>query len=349
MTTIRDVARVARVSPATVSRVLSGRSSVNKVMASRVWKAVEELDYRPSGVARSLRTQQSRVWGTIVSDIRNPFYPDLLRGLEDSAQEAGYALVTGNADERMDKENAYLDLFVAERVAGVVISSASPEHSGVGRLLKQGIPVVAVDREIEQYPVDTVLSDNEGGSYQAASHLLSQGYRRIACITGPADRPTAMHRLEGFLRAHEEHGVEVDRSLIRHADFKTAGGYAAAYDLLTLVDPPDAVYTCNNLMTAGLLEAAGQLKLQTPTDFALVGFDEIPLANLLRTPLTTVSQPAYQMGSTAAKMLLSRANGDRSPARRVVLPVELRLRASSLRAASIPRATRATERIREDA
>jgi LacI family transcriptional regulator len=340
VTTIRDVAEAAGVSPATVSRVLSHRARVNAEMASRVWKAAKDLDYRPSGIARSLRTRQSRVWGVVVSDIRNPFYTDLLRGVEDTAQEAGYALVMGNADERSDKESSYLDLFVAERVGGVILSSASSDHTDVARLLNQGIPVVAIDREMPEIVVDTVLADNEGGAYQAASHLLSQGFHRIACITGPADRSTAAHRLAGFMRAHEDYRVEVDPLLVRHADFKVAGGYATAYDLLTRATPPDALFVTNNLMTVGVLEAAAQLKLRNPRDFALVGFDEMPLANLLPSPLTTVAQPSYEMGSMAAKMLISRAAGDVGPARRVVLPVDLRIRASSLRPARLPGARR---------
>jgi LacI family transcriptional regulator len=334
--TISDVAAAAGVSPATVSRVLSRRASVNAEMASRVWKAVKDLDYRPSGIARSLRTRQSRVWGVIVSDIRNPFYTDLLRGLEDTAQEAGYALVIGNADERPDKESSYLDLFLAERVGGVVMSSASRDHAEVARLINQGIPVVAIDREMPDIAVDAVLADNEGGAYQAVSHLLSQGFHRIACITGPADRPTAMHRLAGFMRAYKDYRLNVDPLLVRHADFKVAGGYVTAYDLLTRANPPDALFVTNNLMTVGVLEAAAQLKLRNPRDFALVGFDEMPLANLLPSPLTTVAQPAYEMGGMAAKMLINRAAGDLGPARRVVLPVDLRIRATSLRTAHLP-------------
>ena len=331
VTTIKEVAQAAGVSPSTVSRVLSNHPTVDPEMARRVFKAADDLDYHPSRIARSLRTQESRVWGVVVSDIRNPFYTDLLRGLEDTAQEAGYSLVVGNADERLEKESSYLELFAAERVAGVVLSAASQEHTDIATLRSHNIALVVVDREIHGEAIDTVLADNEGGAFAATSHLIGQGYRRIACITGPTDRTTAIDRLNGYLRAHEVARLPVDPSLVRHGDFRQAGGYAAAYELLTETPGPDALFVGNNLMTIGALEATAQLGLRHPEDVGLVGFDEIPLASLLRSPVSVVEQPAYRIGSEAARLLLMRARGDRTPPRRVVLPVELRVRASSLR------------------
>lgn len=331
MTTIKEVARAAGVSSATVSRALARRPTVDPVLAGRVWQAALDLSYRPSRIARSLRTRQTTVWGVLVSDIRNPFYTELLRGLEDTAQAAGYALLIGNADERLDKEASYLDLFVAERVAGVVLSAASQESTDITSLSNQGIPVVAVDRGLHGQAVDTVLADNEGGAYQVTRHLFGQGYRRIACVTGPADRTTATDRLAGYVRAHAEAGVDVEDALVRHSDFRQRGGYTAAYDLLTAARPPDALFVANNLMTIGALEVVAQLGLRLPEDLGVVGFDEIPLASLLRTPVSVVAQPAYEMGRTAANLLLKRAQGDQGPPLRVVLPVEIRVRASSLR------------------
>jgi LacI family transcriptional regulator len=267
----------------------------------------------------------------VVSDIRNPFYTDVLRGLEDAARGAGYSLVIGNGDERLDKEAAYLDLFVAERLAGVVISAASQEHTDVAAVLNQGIPVVAIDRELHRQAVDTVLVDNEAGAYQATRHLLGQGYGRIACITGPSDRTTAVDRLAGYRRACTEVGLDVDESMVRHADFRQTGGYASAYELLTSTRPPDAIFATNNLMTIGVLEAAAQLGLRPPDDIGIVGFDDIPLASLLAVPPSVVVQPAYEIGAAAAAQLLRRCQGEVGPPHRLVLPVEFRARATSLR------------------
>ena len=172
-------------SAATVSRVLAGRSTVDPALSARVRRAASELGYSPNGVARSLRRRQSSAWGVVVSDIRNPFYTELLRGLEDTAKDAGYSLVIGNADEQLDKEASYVELFAAERMAGVVISPASQRDTDVAVLIGHGIPVVGIDRELHDQSVDTVLVDNQGGAYEATRHLLGQGFRRIACITGP--------------------------------------------------------------------------------------------------------------------------------------------------------------------
>jgi len=336
VTTVKDVAKAAGVSPSTVSRALAGKPTVDPELVVRVQRAASDLQYRPSRIARSLRTRESRVWGVVVSDLRNPFYTDLLRGLEDTAQEAGYLLVIGNADERVEKETSYLELFVAERVAGVVLSAASQANAEVAMLRNQQIPLVVIDRAVDGENVDTVLADNVGGAFAATSHLISQGYRRIACIAGPADRTTSVDRLSGYLRAHAEAGLAIDESLIRHSDFRQAGGYATVYELLTGPLPPDALFVCNNLMAIGALEAAAQLGLRHPEDLGLVAFDEIPLASLLRSPVSVVAQPAYQIGSEAARLLLKRAQGDTAPPRRIVLPVELRVRASSLRQMMMP-------------
>jgi LacI family transcriptional regulator len=332
MTTIKDVARRAGVSPATVSRVLTGRKSVASALAERVQGAVHELNYRPSAVARSLRTQRTKVWGMIISDIRNPFFTDLVRGVEDGARRYGYSLILGNADERLDKEAAYIELFVAERMAGVIISPASQKMTDVRLLREHGMPVVAVDRELSDDGVDAVLVDNEGGAYAATAHLIEQGFERIACVTGPDDRTTATARLDGYLRAHAAVGRVVEPGMVRHSDFKQTGGYASAVDLLSARTRPDAFFIANNLMTLGALEAFAERGCEVPGDVGVVGFDDMPWAALLRPPLTTIAQPAYAMGETTAELLYQRGSGDKSPPRRVILAAELRIRASSIRA-----------------
>jgi LacI family transcriptional regulator len=331
MPTIKDVARTAGVSPATVSRVLSGKDSVDPELARRVRATALELDYRPSSVARSLRTKRRAVWGIIVSDIRNPFFTELVRGVEDAAQQAGYALIVGNADERYDKEASYVDLFVAERMAGVILSPASQAMSDVGPLLDHAVPVITVDRELHRTGVDSVLVDNEGGGYQATKHLLLQGYGRIACITGPADRTTASSRLAGYVRAHREAGLPIEDELVRRADFKETGGAQAAENLLALSRPPDALFVTNNQMTLGALDAISRRGLKVPDDLGIVGFDDPPWAGLICPPLTAVAQPAYDIGATAADLLVRRIARASDGPERIVLPTSLIVRASSVR------------------
>ena len=330
MATIQDVARTAGVSPATVSRVLAGKAGVDATLAARVRLAASELRYRPSGIARSLRTRKSTVWGVIVSDIRNPFFTDLVRGVEDAAREMGYSIILTNTDEQAEKEKSYVELFAGERMAGAIIVPASQSKTDVTILLDQGVPVVSVDREVERCALDTVLSDNEGGAYQATTHLLDQGFRKIACITGPTDHSTAIGRTAGYQRAMAER-LRDGAGLVRYADFKQAGGYVAAYGLLSGPIRPDALFVANNEMTLGALEAIEQLGLVAPDDVGVVGFDDPPWASLLRPRLTAVSQPSYDMGIAAAGMLASRIRGDDSPPRTVIMRTELHVRGSSLR------------------
>jgi LacI family transcriptional regulator len=326
---IGDVARRAKVSPATVSRVLNGSGSVSADRVERVREAAAALGYTPSSAARALRQQRTRVWAAIVADIENPFFTAVVRGIEDAALAEGHRLVLGNSDEDLEKEAAYLDIAVAEQMAGVVIAVASARDSRLDALLERGIPVVAIDRRPRRHEdaVDSVLVDNEAGARQATTHLLEVGATRIACITGPARVSTAAERLSGYQRALRAHGVAVDADLVRRADFKEDGGYAATRTLLAGRRRPDALFVANNLMTLGALRAVDEAGLSVPEDLLLVGFDDAPWTTLVSPKLTVVAQPTHEIGRQAA-LLLATASAD-LPARHVVLPPTLLVRGST--------------------
>jgi LacI family transcriptional regulator len=326
---IGDVARHAGVSPATVSRVLNGTGVVSAGRAERGRIAAAALGYQPHGPARALRSQRTRIWAAIVADVENPFFTSLVRGIEDVAQERGYRLVLCNTDEDLDKEAGYVEIAIAERMAGVVIAVASTTESKLAPLREHGIPVVAVDRRLADASIDSVVIDNRLGAAQATEHLLARGARRVACITGPARLSTATERLAGYEDALRRHGRKVERSLVRRADFKQDGGHRAARSLLALPDPPDGLFVCNNLMTLGALHAIREAGLRVPENVALVGFDEAPWAALTSPPLSVVAQPAYEMGRAAAARL---AEAERGEIRHVVLAPTLRVRQSSERA-----------------
>lgn len=332
MTTIQEVARRAGVSPATVSRVLNGNTSVHPDLVQRVRDAVAQLSYQPNGMARNLRRSESTLWAVIVSDVSNPFFTSMVRGVEDVAQDLGYSVVLCNSDESRAKEAGYLAAAVADRMAGVIISPASTTDTDVSDLVSHGIPVVAVDRRVAGTEVDTVLVDNELASQVATEHLLDMGYRRIACITGPSQAMTASERLAGYLTALRGHGIDPGQDLIRHADFRQAGGYSAMTSLLTEAGP-DAVFVANNLMTVGAIECLFDRRIEIPREMGLVGFDEPPWANLIRPSLSTVSQPTYQMGRMAGELLAARragrGTGPARPPRQKVLHATLNVRASS--------------------
>lgn len=332
MPTIYDVATEAGVSPATVSRVLNGRADVSPALAQRVHAAVSQLDYRPNGVARNLRRRATTVWGLIISDIGNPFFTAMVRGVEDAAHEAGYSLVLCNSDDDLDKERRYIEIALAEQMAGVIISPAAEAASDLSLLVERGIPVVAVDRRLARLDVDTVLVDNIRGARLATDHLIDAGCARIACITGPTRTTTAAERLDGYRLAHEIAGRKVDPDLVVLENFKEDGGYDGAQRLLGLDRPPDGIFVANNLMTVGALEALVDAGVEIPHDMLVVGFDDIPWARLTRPRLTTVHQPTYDMGHEAGRLLTARIAAEPGLARTIVLPPSLQVRESSTRA-----------------
>jgi LacI family transcriptional regulator len=327
--TIADVARLAQVSTATVSRVINGNTEVDPVLTDRVRIAIGELNYRPSRVARSLRTRRSSVLAVIISDIRNPFFTDMVRGIEDVAYAHNYSLVLCNAEDDPAKESDYLRLAVDEHMAGVVLAPASPTDTDLKTLRAAGVPVVTVDRRLVDDDIDRVLIDNVGGAATAVEHLWQSGFRRIGCVSGPVALSTGEDRLAGYRKGLAAHGVDYDEQLVAFGDFHEESGIRAMRQLLALPEPPDAVFVANNLMTLGALDAIASTSLRVPEDIAIVGFDDMAWAPLLRPPLTTVGQPTYDVGAETARMLLSRLSGYAGPAREVVLSPQLFVRASS--------------------
>ncbi|MGH3663490.1 MAG: LacI family DNA-binding transcriptional regulator [Micromonosporaceae bacterium] len=328
MATIYDVAQRAEVSAATVSRVLNGHASVDPHLAERVRVAVTDLGYRPNALARNLRRSRTSLWAAIISDVGNPFFTSLVRGVEDVARSSAYSVVLCNSDEDPEKEADYVSVALAEQMAGVIMSpSGDPE--GVRRLIAANTSVVVIDRELPGVAVDTVLVDNEQGAAEATAHLLSNGYQRIACVTGPAGISTAERRLRGYQRALINTGQEPDVALVRHADFREPGGYQAMASLLDADDRPDAVFVANNLMAVGALECLLARGVAVPDQIGVVAFDDLPWANLVRPALTTVGQPTYQLGRTAALMLAARIEDPDKQPGTVVLKTELHVRGTS--------------------
>ncbi|MGA2803880.1 MAG: LacI family DNA-binding transcriptional regulator [Acidimicrobiales bacterium] len=328
MTTISDVARAAGVSTATVSRVLNDSSSVRPHLVVKVRRAIDALDYQPSRVARSLRTHRAQVWALIVDDIRNPFFTDMVRGVEDIAYTEGYSLFLCNAEQDALKEASYLNLALAERVAGVIVTPTK-DTLDVSALLDRGVAVVTADRKLRNHDVDSVVVDNVLGAKQAVRHLLAGGYTRIGCITGPLDVTTGAERFAGYRLALQEAGIQFVDSLVRTGDFREAGGHQAMQELLHLRRRPDAVFVGNNLMTMGALYALAEAGLLVPDDVAIVSFDDMAWASLLKPSLTSVAQPIYDLGVETARLLLSRISGYSGAARMVVLSPSLKIRQSS--------------------
>jgi len=328
--TIQDVARLAGVSSATVSRTLNNADRVDPVLAARVRGAATLLRYRPNRAARSLRRRRAEVWALIISDISNPFFNALARGVEDVAQRAGFSVLLCNSDEDPAKEARYVTVAEREQVSGVIISP-NARGSDISPLRNAGIPVVAVDRPLSE-DVDRVVVRSRAGARSATRHLAEQGWTRPACITGPEQAATARERLAGYLEGAREAFPRLRTDLVRHADYRAVGGRAAMADLLALRRPPDAFLVGNALMALGVLEELDERGLRAGTDVGLIAFDDAPWGRFVNPPMSVVAQPAYRIGHEAAEMVLSRmAGGTDEPARHVELDTELVIRASSRR------------------
>lgn len=325
--TIRDVAAVAAVSPATVSRVLNDDERVQPELRERVLNAVARLGYRPNRAARSLRTQATRVLGLIISDIQNPFFTSLVRGVEDAANERGYSVVLANSDEDLAKEQRYLEVAAAEQMAGVILSPASSSRTRIKVLTDSGIPLVTIDRRITA-EADSVSVDNRASAEQAVRHLIEAGARRVAMITGPADVSSAADRLAGYHAAMAAEGLPVTDDLIAGGDFRAEGGHEAARALLASPSRPEALFVANNLMLVGAINALTEAGVRFPDDILIAGFDEMSWAGFAP-PLTLVEQPTYDIGRRAAELLLRRIDADDAPIEHVVLHATLRVRSSS--------------------
>jgi LacI family transcriptional regulator len=330
MATILDVAKRAGVSISTVSRVLNGRDRVHEDVIARVRQAAQELQYQPSRAARSLRVKRTSIIGLLITDIQNPFFTSLVRGVEDVAQRNGFSLILCNSDEDPQKERQYIEVLCAERVAGAIVTPTREQQRALKLFQEHNIPIVAVDRKVKGGEVDVVLVDNQRGAREATAHLIANGYRRIGIISGPVTTTTGRERLAGYRQALQDAGIAHDPLLERVGSFKEESGRQLAHELFNLEPPVDALFVANNLMTLGALSALNERHWRIPEDVAIVGFDEMQWSSLSAISLTTVTQPVYELGSTAALRLFQRLQNPTAFTRQeIVLAPTLRVRDSS--------------------
>jgi LacI family transcriptional regulator len=325
-----DVAARAGVSVATVSRALSGDPKrVSAPVLQRIIDAAEELDYIPNNLARNMRAGSSRILGLVISDIGNPFFTAVVRGVEDVAQRHGYSLVLSNTDEDPDREAASLGVMAAERAAGLIIATTNENGTALRRFADMGMAIVAIDRHIADLPTDSVVVDNESASHEAVTHLVRLGHRRVAIVGGPSDADTARERRRGYERALAEARIAMEPELVRAGDFRETAGLTVTRELLDLREPPTAIFAVNNLTTIGVLGALRERGVEVPTEMSVVGFDDIPTAELMQPPLTVVQQPTYRMGARAADLLIRRLREPDAAVKEVVLAARLVVRGST--------------------
>jgi LacI family transcriptional regulator len=318
--TMKQVAAVAGVSLATVSRVITGGGTVRPDLAARVQEAVDLLGYRHNLTASSLRRADrlSASIGLIFEDVSNPFFSAVHRGVEEVARERGVLTFAGSSDELPERERELAESFSARRVDGLIIAPASRDHSYLQRDRAAGVALVFVDRPASFIDADVVLSDNAGGAGAAVSHLVAHGHRRIAFLGDRPELHTAAERLRGYREALVHHGIAEEPALVRAAHERPE---EIVRELLLGGDPPTALFTSQNLITIAALQALHDLGLQR--EVAMVGFDDVPLAGVVEPGLTVVAQRPVDIGRSAAELLFARLDGDRGPSRRVVQPTAL--------------------------
>jgi DNA-binding LacI/PurR family transcriptional regulator len=330
MVKIKDVAKRAGVSSATVSRVINGQPYVTNDVRDRVMEAVHFLSYRPNRVAQRLRASRSHLVGVLLSNISNPFYMMALEGIEHAVSRQGLSVLVCNSAVSTEREDNFISLLLSEEVAGLVIAPCVEESEALQAAVESGLSVVVIDRRMSKPITDVVLADNQQGARLAIQHLLQQNHRRIAIINGPQHLTSGRERYQGYLQMLNEACIPHNPSLIRFGDFQQDSGYELMRDLIAHNELPFAVFIANNLMTIGALNAIHEAGLVIPDDIAVIGFDDLPWAISLNPSLTTVSQPAFDIGIHAAELLFNRITYPDRPARTIVLNTQLVIRESGL-------------------
>ena len=309
--TIRDVARLAGVSAATVSKVLNDGQYVSSTARERVLDAVAKLDYRPNAVARSLKAKRTLTIGLITDDLEGVFTASMMRGVERAANGEGFSVFLCNSYGRAERERADLKVLLDKQVDGIILMSGYRvrERNGPALSLNQ-LPVVYLYQYTQDLPVPCVLPDDYGGGKLATQHLIEQGRRRIGVISGPYHYEATHHRLDGYRDALTEAGIAFDSSLVRVGKWYESSGYRLAHELLALPEPPDALFCCSDSLAAGALDALLELGVNVPQDVAVVGFDNRHFAAHQQPPLTTVGLPLFEMGQLAGELLVATIRGE---------------------------------------
>jgi LacI family transcriptional regulator len=321
MATSSEVAREAGVSQATVSRVLNEDPRVAPETRARVLEAIERLNYTPNAIARGLVTSKTGLIGVVVSDIMNPFYPEFLEAITDTLGEHGLRTVLFNA--RNQGEDVYTRVLLEQRVDGIIFTSALRNSLMVRKLTERGFPLVLTNRYAENVECDMAIGDNLGGGRLAGEHLLELGHRRIAVMTGDPQTSTSHERLEGLRQALEQAGVELDEELVRMAGFSSARTQAETTAVLSLDDPPTAVFCLNDVMAFGAINGIRAAGLSIPDDVSVVGFDDIWMAGWQAFQLTTVHQPLAEMARSSVDLLINRLEEPERPVRKLVFQTSL--------------------------
>jgi len=309
--TIKDIAKVANVSTATVSKVLNNKDQrISTETRELVLKIAKEKKYIRNSMARSLVTKKTNTIGLILPDITNPFFPELARGAEDKANEAGYMIMFANTDDNADKESRYLNMLAEKMVDGIILTQSAHKEGNSETLEALKLPIVLIDRDMELKNIKgRVLVDNFNGAYDGVSYLIKKGHKKIAFITGPFSTTTSKDRLKGYEKALTDHNISINRDLIFEGEYKGQWGVQATHMLLDQKADVDAIFCGNDLIAINVIKTLKKKNIKVPEDIAIVGYDNIQFSEMIEPSLTTVNQPVYEMGYKAVELLIDILEG----------------------------------------
>jgi len=329
---MRDVARLAGVSVATVSAVINGSTNVSERRSTKVREAMEALDYYPDQVARSLKVGKTGAIGMVIPDITHTFFPQVIRGAEDTARQHGYSVIFCDSAEDAEEERRHLNTLFSRRVDGVLIACSDPS-AAYENLMRRRFPIVFVDRIPRGLTHNAVSTDNVAACIAATNHLIDLGHERIAFITGRLGLSPHMGRLEGFRKAMEAHNLPIRESYLCTGDGQVETGYGFGMELLRLDPPPTAIVSSNNNELLGLMRAISELRVDCPREVSVIGFDDSAWTMHFTPRLTIVAQPAHEVGKAAFEMLLAKMQAETPESQPQpelqLLPAELRVRDST--------------------
>ena len=311
MPTVLDVAKRAGVAPITVSRVINNSGYISLLTRQRVEEAVKELGYVPNTLARGLRSKRTHTLALIVTDITNPYFTLMARGVEDVAGNSNYTVVYCNTDESESKEEKYVNILAQKQVDGVLLVPACGNAASIKFLKSNDIAVVVLDRRVSGAKTDFVRSDSENGAYRLIKLLIGLGHKQIAIVTGPKDVSTAVDRVTGYQHALSEAGL-LESESVYYGEFNQISGYELTMQAMSHSPRPTAMFGANNFIMVGIIKALRELKLSVPEDVSVVGFDDFPESMLVKPFFTAAAQPAYEMGRLAAEILLKRISSELS-------------------------------------
>ena len=326
--TLKMVAEKAEVSVNTASRAINNKPDINLETKKRVLQIAKELGYIRNAAAVALRTKKTGTIGVVIADNRNPFYAEVLNGMEEAAREKNYHIILANTQRDYRKEEDAINLLLAKRVDGLLITPVQDKDDDIKNLIDANIPFVVVGRDFKNIEVDAIYNDEVKGGFLATEYLIKKGHKRIALIDGFLYKSPAKGRLEGYKKALRKYRIPLDESLISVGDINIEDGYERTKQMLEKNLDFTAIFAYNDMMAFGAMQAIKEKGLRIPEDIGLVGYDDIPFSSLISPALTTIRLKKQELGAESVKLLLSRINGNRKKTKKVMLGVKLQIRES---------------------